>query len=270
MTTIHRFVITNNGELQNFLTIKETKAGDLILSTRGKQHSVPVGSETSTTTSIEENSVRSSSITIHPNLNSDIGSITINYKDYVRGNQERKIAGVLDVKFGQRLFPIITSIGRNIGRPGLTIDRSKYQDANLIELWPGNGIDLTCDSLAYSVFVANPNIRFVFPEDFPRNTVSLVFQHFQVLFLYWLFNQPTKFRGTTLTFSTPQKYINGFEFYEALNFTNDITLAHLQAYPSLPDFPGANPPLNTLQAEIADELDTMLPTILDKAFKGEL
>ena len=245
MTTIHRFVITNNGELQNFLTIKETKVGDLILSTRGKQHSVPVGSETSTTSITEENSVRSSSITIHPNLNSDIGSITINYKDNVRGNQERKIAGVLDVKFGQRLFPIITSIGRNIGRPGLTIDRSKYQDENLIELWPGNGIDLTRDSLAYSVLVANPNIRFVFPDDFPRNTVSLVFQHFQVLFLYWLFNQPTKFRGTTLSFSTPQNYVNGFEFHEALNFTNDITLAHTQAYPSLPDFPGANPPLNT-------------------------
>ncbi|MBY0247751.1 MAG: hypothetical protein K2Q17_08790 [Nitrospiraceae bacterium] len=246
MTTIHRFVITNNGELQNFLTIKETKAGDLIHSARGKQHSVLVGSEASTTTRIEENSVRSSSITIHPNLNSDIGSITINYKDNVQGNQERKIAGVLDVKFGQRLFPIITSIGRNIGRPGLTIDRSKYQDENLIELWPGNGIDLTCDSLAYSVLVANPNIRFAFPEDFPRHVVSLFFQHFQVLFLYWLFNQPTKFRGTTLTFSTSsQKYINGFEFHEALNFTNDITLAHSQAYSSLPDFPGANPPLNT-------------------------
>ena len=76
----------------------------------------------------KRNPVMSSSITIHPNLNADIGSITIDYKDVVRGNEERKIAGVLDVKFGQRLFPIITSIGRNIGPPGLTIDRSKYQD----------------------------------------------------------------------------------------------------------------------------------------------
>lgn len=245
MNSTHRFVITNNGGLQNFLSIKETRTGDLILSTRGKQHSVPVGSETATTTRVDDHSVMTSSITVHPNLNSEIGSITINYKDNVGGSQERKVAGVLDVKFGQRLFPIITSIGRNIGRPGLTIDRSKYRNANFIELWPGNGIDLARDSLAYSVLVANPNIRFVCPEDFPRNSVPLVFQHFQVLFLYWVFNQPTKFRGTTLTFSTPEKYINGFEFHEALNFTNDITLAHLQVYPSLPNFPATNPPVNT-------------------------
>ena len=177
---------------------------------------------------------------MHPNLNSEIGSITINYKDNVGGNQERKVAGVLDVKSGQRLFPVITSIGRNIGRPRLRIDRSKYQNENLIELWPGTGIELERDSLAYSVLVANQMIRFIFPEDFPRNVVSLFFQHFQVLFLYWLFNQPTKFRGTTLTFSTSEKYMNGFEFHEALNFTNDITLAHLQVYSALPEFPMAN------------------------------
>lgn len=244
MTTTHRFVIANNGGLQNFFSIKETRAGDLILSTRGKQHSVPVDSETATTTHVENDSITTSSITVHPNLNSEIGSITVNYKDNVGENQERKVAGVLDVKFGKRLFPIITSIGRNIGRPGLTIDRSKYQDENLIELWPANGIDLTRDSLAYSVLVANRDVQFVFPDDFPRNSVPLVFQHFQVLFLYWAFNQPTKFRGTTLTFSTPEKYVNGFEFHEALNFTNDITLAHLQVYPSLPEFPPTNSSVN--------------------------
>jgi hypothetical protein len=104
MTSIHRFVIANNGKLQNFLKIEERKVGDLILSTRGKQHSVPVGPEFSTTARIEEGSIKSSSITIHPNLNSGIGSITINYKDNVGGNQVRRISGVLDVKYGQRLF----------------------------------------------------------------------------------------------------------------------------------------------------------------------
>lgn len=245
MTTTHRFVIANNGGLQNFLSIKETRAGDLILSTRGKQHSVPVNSETAATTHVEDGSITTSSITVHPNLKSEIGSITVNYKDNVGGNQERKVAGVLDVKFGKRLFPIITSIGRNIGRPGLTINSSKFQGENLIELWLGNEIDLARDSLAYSVLVANRDMQFVFPEDFPRNSVSLVFQHFQVQFLYWLFNKPTKFRGTTITFSTPEKYVNGFEFHEALNFTNDITLAHLQVYPSLPDFPMADSSFST-------------------------
>jgi len=244
MTTTLRFVIANNGGLQNFLSIKETRAGDLIISTRGKQHSASVGLEEVDATQFKKSSVTTSSITVHPNLASKIGSITINYKDNVGGNQERKVAGVLDVKSGERLFPIITSIGRNIGRPGLTIDRSKYEKKNFIELWPGNEIDLVRDSLAYSVLVANRNVGFVFPEDFPRNSVPLVFQHFQVLFLYWLFNQPTKFRGTTLTFSTPEKYVNGFEFHEALNFTNDIMLAHMQVYPSLPELPRSNTSVN--------------------------
>jgi hypothetical protein len=238
MTTTYRFVVANNSGLQNFLSIKETKAGDLILSPRGKQHSVTVDSEVAAT-DVGNGLITTSSITVHPNLKSEIGSITINYKDNVGGSEKRKVAGVLDVKFGNRLFPIITSIGRNVGRPSLTIDRSKFQSANLIELWPGNGIDLARDSLAYSILIANRNVQFVFPDDFQRSAISLVFQHFQFVFLYWLFNQPTKFRGTTLTFSTPEKYVNGFEFHEALNFTNDITLAHLQVYPSLPEFLGA-------------------------------
>ena len=81
-------------------------------------------------------------------------------------------------------------------------------------------------------------MQFVFPEEFPRNTVSLRFKHFQIIFLYWLFNRPTRFRGTTFTFSTaPMKYADGFEFHKVLNFTNDMTLAHSSVYDTLPDFP---------------------------------
>jgi hypothetical protein len=233
----HRFAIGTKVGLQNFLKIEETRAGDLIISPRGKRHSAPVGSETAASTNVDGSATTTSSITVHPNLNSNTGSISINYKDSFGGNIERKVAGVLDVKEGRRLFPIIASIGRNINSPSLTIDRGKYEKDNFIELWPGAGIDLGRDSLAYSVLVANPNIRFIFPEDFPRNTIPMTFQHFQVLFLYWLFNQPTRFRGTTLTFSTPDKYVNGFEFHEALNFTNDMTLSHSKVYATLPDFP---------------------------------
>jgi hypothetical protein len=237
MTPPHRFVIGTKVGLQNFLKIEETKTGDLIVSPRGKRYVVPVGSESATSANVDSSAITTSSITIHPNLNSNTGSISINYKDNVGRNKERKVAGVLDVKAGQRLFPILTGIGRNINRPSLTIDRGKYDKDNLIELWPGAGIDLERDSLAYSVLIANPNIRFMFPDDFPRNTISMTFQHFQVLFLYWLFNQPTRFRGTTLIFSTPDKYVNGFEFHEALNFTNDMTLSHSKVYATLPDFP---------------------------------
>lgn len=244
MSLPYRFVIRTKDSLQNFLKLEETKAGDLIVSLRGKRHSASVGSKAATATTVDNSEVTTSSITVHPNLNSEIGSISVNYKNNVGGNQEHNVAGVLDVKAGQRLFPILTSIGRNIGRSSLSIDPSKYEKDNLIELWPGIGINLERDSLAYSVLVANPHIRFLFPDDFPRNTVLLTFQHFQVLFLYWLFNQPTKFRGTTLTFATPEKYMNGFEFHEALNFTNDITLSHLQVYPTLPEFPQAHPAIN--------------------------
>jgi hypothetical protein len=236
MTLPHRFVIGTKAGLQNFLKIEETRTDDLIISPRGKRHSAPVGSETATSANVDEPAITTSSITVHPNLNSEIGSISINYKDNVGDNIERKVAGVLDVKAGQRLFPIITSTGRNINRPSLTIDRGKYEKDNLIELWPGAGIDLERDSLEYSVLVANRNIRFMVPDDFPRNTIALTFQHLQVLFLYWLFNQPTWLRGTTLTFSTPEKYVNGFEFHEALNFTNDMTLSHSKVYETLPDF----------------------------------
>ncbi len=237
MTPPHRFVIGTKVGVQNFLKIEETKTGDLIVSPRGKRHVAPVGSESATSANVDSSAITTSSITIHPNLNSNTGSISINYKDNVGRNKERKVAGVLDLKAGQRLFPILTSIGRNINRPSLTIDRGKYEKDNLIELWPGAGIDLERDSLAYSVLIANPNIRFMFPDDFPRNTIPMTFQHIQVLFLYWLFNQPTRFRGTILTFSTPDKYVNGFEFHEALNFTNDMTLSHSKVYATLPDFP---------------------------------
>lgn len=237
MTPPYRFVISTKAGLQNFLKIEETKAGDLVISPRGKRHSVPVTSETVASVNVEGSLVTTTSITVHPNPNSEIGSISISYKDNVSGNIERKVAGVLGVKAGLRIFPILTSIGRNIDRPSLTITRGKYKNDKFMELWPGTGIDLKRDSLAYSVLVANQQIRFIFPDDFPRNTMSMTFKHFQALFLYWLFNRPTRFRGTTLTLSTPEKYVNGFELHEALNFTNDMTLAHSSVYETLPDFP---------------------------------
>jgi hypothetical protein len=239
MTPPHRFVVNTNVGLQNFLKIKETKSEDVIISPRGKRHSVSVGSEGVASTSVDASKVITSSITIHPNLKSEnFGGIKINYKDNFGSNSERKVAGIMEVKKGQNLFPIITSIGRNINRPNLTVDREEHPNDKFIELWPGTGIDPCKDSLAYSVLVCNRDVQFVFPEEFPRNTVSLRFKHFQIIFLYWLFNRPTRFRGTTLTFSTaPMKYTDGFEFHEVLNFTNDMTLAHSSVYDTLPDFP---------------------------------
>ena len=114
MNPSHRFVINTNAGLQNFLKIEETKSEDVIISPRGKRHSAPGGSEGAASTSVESSKVITQSITIHPNRESEnLGGIKINYKDNFGSNSERKVAGIMEVKKGQKLFPIITSIGRN-------------------------------------------------------------------------------------------------------------------------------------------------------------
>jgi hypothetical protein len=246
MTSTHRFVITTNDVLQNFLIIQETDALDLIISTRGRRHSAQIGSEAAKATHVDDNAMKVFNITVHPNLDSKYESVSINYKVNAGKGKDRKVATVSNIRFGQKIFPVITSIGRNVASPKLSIDRNEYINDNLIELWPGNSIDLAHDSLAYSVWVANPKIKFVFPEDFTIDTVPLAFQYFQVLFVYWRINHPTKLRGTTVTFDTrTPKYMDGFEFHEALNFTINSTRNHLQVCSSLPQLPQVNLPVNT-------------------------
>ncbi len=232
---VYRFIIQANGIDKNFLKISETLKYDLIISSRGKRHVAIVDTPQVISHDIDDQDVTISNITVHPNLKSKIKSVTINYKDIKGNTEERIIAGVLGIRTEFRLFPVLTSIGRSIGAPSLTFRPKHVKNVNIIELWPGNGIDLSKDSLAYSVVICSPHVQFELPDDFPRNVISLRFQYIQILLFYWLFNNPTKFRGTTLTLSTSKKYMNGFQLHEILNFTNDMTLAHAKIYPNLPE-----------------------------------
>lgn len=157
-----------------------------------------------------------SSITIHPNLNSPHGSVTVHYKDQVGSSPATKIrGGALGVRLGDRWLPVVTSIGRNVARPALLLGEKGSKD-HLVELWPGTGINLKKDSLAYSLFVANRNIDYIVPDEMPRNVEKLAFKHFQVLLFYWLFNRPTKLRGTTVVHYIGEQYPMGLQFHEAI------------------------------------------------------
>lgn len=231
-----RFVIRTKYGIQNFLTLKETQKKDVIVSSRGKHHSVPWASPEALQPLKKEGAIATeSNITIHPNLKSKIGSVTINFKDNIGGNQDRKVAHVIDVKSGALLFPILTSVGRDIGSKKLNIDFSedKYRDDEFVELWKDHGIDMDKDSLAYMVAIANKDIQFNFPECFPRNIVVRSFEYFQIIFMYWLFNQPTKERETKVVISTAGA-APGFPFHEVLNYTNHVTLMHMEKYDAFP------------------------------------
>lgn len=247
MTSTTRIIVTVDGKPRNFLAIKETPQGDLIISLRGKRHIVPINTghgpaDAWESAEVDPSHTTVSSITIHPNLNSPHGSVTVHYKDQVDGGSVVKTrGGALGVRLGHRWLPIVTSIGRNLARPNLLLTEKGVKD-RLVELWPRTGIDLTKDSLAYSLFVANKNIDYVVPDEVPRNVEKLVFKHFQVLLFYWLFNRPTKFRGTTVVHYVGDRYPMGLQFHEAINFTNDVTMAHVDLYdqlPALQESPGA-------------------------------
>lgn len=128
------------------------------------------------------------SITVHPNLMSPNGTITINYKREKMGEKSRTVTSALEVRQGLRLFPVLSSIGSNIASPRLIIDRTKYKDDTLLELWSDQQFDRSIQSLAYCVFVANPDIAFVLPQNFPREVHYLRFEHLQLIFMYWTFD----------------------------------------------------------------------------------
>jgi hypothetical protein len=149
----------------------------------------------------------------------------------------------LDVRHGARLAPIYGSVGSDLTTDRLDIDERLLGSADEIELWPGQSITSQKDSVCYLVGVANRNVQFLIPEDFPRNFEPKFTRNFQVIFFYWLFNQPVKLRGTSLAFggtlqvsAHPQL---GLELHEVLNLTNDLTLEHLRRYPSYPALPRA-------------------------------
>jgi hypothetical protein len=226
----YRFVVVANGKPRNFLSLRETAKGDVIVSQRGRFHSGPFCAF-----SVAKKSDEITNVTVHPNLRSELGTVTINYKRLSGKAESRKIAHVLGVRQAERLFPVYASIGRNLIAPSCDLPASKAAKAKLVELWPNGSIDVERDSLAFMLLIANPKVRFLIPEDFPRNTIVIPFSYFQAVVFYWAFNQPTKPYWSNFIPMPGDRFLgHGFQLHEALNYTNDLTMLHAANYESIP------------------------------------
>lgn len=229
-----------NGFNKNILTIKDIGQDSVEIFSKGSSHNVPIipGQVISPNNLniIDKNEATQTQITVHPNLNSKIASIGIHYKLITKGQKQDFYAYVTNVRLGNRLFPVWTSLGRNVARKSLNIRKEKLKKYSVTTMWDGVSLDTKKDSLCYSIFVANKSIDFIIPEDFPKNVVVLKYAQFQLIIVYWLFNQPTKLRGISYYEPTDPKGNAkiGYMFHEILNFTNDMTTTFLDIYPYLP------------------------------------
>ncbi len=241
-----RFFVTIDTIKKHFLTIKETNNGDLIVSPRGKYHSVniqPKGEVDIDYSITTHNIIDHDSFTVHHNPNSLIGSITINRHQRIDSNQDKpEINYLLDVKHGNRIAPLYVSIGRNLTVLRLNVKKNKFQaNKDDVEFRPGQSINSHICSVAYFIGIANPEVKFIIPKEFPRNVVFRNTKNFQVVIFYWSFPKPIKLRGTTIALMGTQKQgvepIPGLELHEVLNLTSDITLEHARRYSAFPSLP---------------------------------
>ena len=228
-----RLIINTNYGYRNFLKLKETQNDDIIVATRGLHHRVGMNKADSKQTDLSE--AVTENVTIHPNLNSQIGSISVHYKDKIGGVETKSLAGVLGVRKNVLLFPIISYVGENISVIRLAYDAYNPPKGDVFELWEPDGIDLSTNSLAYILAVCNRDLKINFPRDFPRNIKYFRFKHLKLILFYWLFNQPTKFRGTSLRVDTHEEYLPGLEVDQLANLTNQITMKHCEMYPEYPN-----------------------------------
>jgi hypothetical protein len=226
----YRFVVSVEGKQRNFLKLQERINGDIILSQRGRFHAGQFD-DFSDNNKIDE----ITNITVHPSLQSGNGIITINYKRIPGSISAQKVAYVLGVKNGDKLFPVYTSIGRNLISPSCDLPKAKPNKEKLIDLWPGADLDVKENSLAFMLLVANPTSRLDIPDDFTRNSLIISFKYLQVIVFYWLFNRPTKSHWSNfLPMLGDKSYCEGFEFREALDYTYELSDLHANKYESMP------------------------------------
>lgn len=244
----YRFVINTAYGLQNFLKISETNNGDLIVSERSAQEILDLSRGAPQLLAVDPAKRAKGSITVHPNLKSENSTITINYKTGKKGEESRTVTSALEVRQGLKLFPVLSKVGGNITSPSLTVDLAGYKNDTFLELWSGQEFDWSIQSLAYCVFVANPDIAFVLPHNFPREVHYIRFKHLQLIFMYWTFDEATKGAGTNLQLFAPEgQALPGLELHEAANFTNKTTEEHSNVYASLPELLPGQLPAKMLQ-----------------------
>ncbi len=242
----YRFVVNTAYGLQNFLIVKETNNGDLIVTQKGEHETLDLTQEIPAGNSADR---EKSSITVHPNLQSNSGTISINYKTNKNGQEtSREVTSVLEVRQGLRLFPVLSKIGENVVSPRLAIEPTKYKNDVLLELWLGQQFDWSIQSLAYCIFVANPEIAFIQPQSFPREIYHLRFKHLQLIFMYWAIDKPTKGASTTLkVFEPTGQALPGFELHEATNFTDKASEEYCNHYSLIPELMQGQLPKKLLQ-----------------------
>lgn len=237
-------VLKVNGLYKNVLTLKKIGQESVEVFSKGSVHNISLKDmgnlEYKKLKRVDKTKATKTQITVHPNLKSKIGSIGIHYKMVTGRRKLDSYAYITDVRLGSRLFPVYTSLGRNVSRRSLSITKDKIRKYSVVQMWENGGLNTKRDTLCYSIIVANTNINFSIPEDFPRNVFTLKYTHFQLIIVYWLFNQPTKLRGINYFETTDPKgkAIRGYEFHEILNFTNFVILKYLDFCPYLPKLRG--------------------------------
>ena len=236
-----RYVISVDGKQRNFLSIEERKNKDLIISVRGKKHCVPIefGREFDLDYSLKEHNIEThSSFTVHHNPNSKINSITLNCHRNVDDKKvDTETSYIIGVKKGCNMVPVMASIGRKLNSDNLLMKSVKEGDS-VVNLWEGQDINSNFNSVAYLLAIANPDVDFAIPKEFPRNNIVTKFERFQIVLFYWLFNKPVKLRGTSVIIKGYKAYSplsKGLELHEILNFTNELTKNHLMLYDGYPD-----------------------------------
>ena len=155
---------------------------------------------------------------------------------------------MLEVRQGLRLFPVLSKIGENVASPRLTIEATKYKNDVLLELWQGQQLDWSIQSLAYCIFVANPEIAFTEPRNFPREIHYLRFKHLQLIFMYWAIDKPTKGASITLkVFESTGQALSGFEVHEATSITDKASEGYDNHYSRIPELVQEQLPKKLLQ-----------------------
>lgn len=242
----YRFVVNTANGLQNFLKVNETNNGDLVVSQKIEHERLDLSKDIPAGNPADR---EKSSITVHPNLQSNSGTISINYKTNKNGQEtSREVTSVLEVRQGLRLFPVLSIIGENVVSPRLTIEPTENKKDVLLELWQGQQLDWSIQSLAYCIFVASPEIAFIQPQNFPREIHYLRFKHLQLIFMYWAIDKPTKGASITLTVFEPTgQALSGFELHEVTSITDKASEEYCNNYPRIPELTQGQLPKKLLQ-----------------------
>lgn len=239
----YRFVVKTADGSKNFLSVVEKPNGDVHIAERGKHGSYDFVADALLGEVDSQGERFSRVITIHPSLYFDDNRITVNYKTITNGTETERVAvAALEIKDGLAFFPVLCSIGSNIGTTSLDLPAGKKAKDIRVLLWPNQQFDWTLQSVGYAFFACNTELSYVFPKGFPYIPQLLKFKHFQLLFLYWAVDKPTKGVNFYQVPEYQEGISSGLDFRGVMSFIQALQKKHMELYDSLPEFhPGQLP-----------------------------